>query len=249
MRIHSLILLSVLLATQVITEKVKHGAKKRQSSIPDEDPSVPLGKSQNKQRSRTSKATVNGKFVTKDQEAPCTWAVTEQQQPGVMVKVECTQAKPSFSCVFGGNPTECLKFNHGKVYWKQIARTLRKQKNICGNAKSVLKAKVCKKNFPESNLKLVNSTLLRNIKPKKAESELSPREHTKIKGASSQEPHQADEDIHSSSAVTPTVTPKKPTCAEDPDVVNQRNTALEFCGEAWSSFCTFFLNMIQATSC
>ncbi|XP_020027233.1 fibroblast growth factor-binding protein 1 [Castor canadensis] len=224
MRVHSLSLLSVLLlAGQVLSENVKSGAKNAQGSIPDGDPSVPQGRRQNKQRSRTSKSVTNGKFVTKDQ-ATCRWAVTEQEL-GIMLKVECTGMDQEVSCVFAGDPTGCLKHNEERVYWKQIAQTLRKQKNICGNSKSILKTRVCKKKFPESNLKLVNTILHGDLKPRKEEVELSQRESTKVK-----------ED-------------KDPKCAEDPEVVNQRKTALEFCGESWSSFCTFFLTMFQAASC
>ncbi|KAM6150612.1 fibroblast growth factor-binding protein 1 [Erethizon dorsatum] len=248
MRIHNLTMLSLLLlASQVLTQKVKNGAKHRHNSIADGDSSV-LDKAQSKQRSRTSKSTTNGKFVSRDQGASCKWAMTEQEL-GIALRVECTQAQRKFSCVFAGNPTECLKRHSEKVYWKQIARTLRKQKNICGDLKDVLKAKVCKKNFPESNLKLASSTMLENMKRGKAESTLSPTEHPNYKGASSKEPHEAKEDVSSTPAVTKAATTQDSKCVDDPDVEMQRKMALDFCGESWSSLCTFFLNMFQATSC
>lgn len=249
MRIHNLTLVSLLLlATQVLTQKVKNGAKRRQSSTTGEDPSIPLDKAQNKQKSRPSNAMTSGKFVSRDQGAGCTWATTEQQL-GIALRVECTQGQNKFSCVFTGNPTECLKRHSEKAYWKQVARTLRKQKNICGDSKNILKAKVCKKNFPESNLKMAGSTVLENIKPTKVESKPSSTEHPKIKGASSKEPHKAKEDSFSTPAVTKMVTTRDSECLDDPDVDMQRKMALEFCGESWSSLCTFFLNMFQATSC
>ncbi|XP_048220335.1 fibroblast growth factor-binding protein 1 [Perognathus longimembris pacificus] len=236
MRVHGLTLLSILfLAAQVLSEKGKHGAESTQHSMSNRGQSAPLEKAQHKQRSRTSKSMTNGKFVTKDQ-STCRWAVSEQEQ-GITMKVECTRTNKEFSCVFAGNPTECLRHNKEKVYWKQISRTLRKEKNICGNAKSVLKTRVCKKKFPESNLKLISPAPLGNVKPRKEEAELSPREPEKVKGDPS------------SPAVTPTMTIKNSECVEDPDVANQKRIALEFCGESWSSFCSFFLTMFQATSC
>ncbi|KAF7467457.1 Hypothetical predicted protein [Marmota monax] len=248
MKMHSLALLSfLLLAAQVLSAKVRNGTKNRRGSIPEGDPSVPLGKGQSKQRSRTSKSMTNGKFATKDQ-ASCRWSVTEQELV-ITLKVECTRMDQEFSCVFAGKPTKCLKLNNEKAYWKQIVRTLRKQKNLCENSKSVLKTRVCKKQFPESNLKLVNSTLYENMKPRKEKTELSPKEHIQVTSPSALEPNEVKENIHSSPAETQTVAVKGPECMEDPDVVNQRKTALEFCGDSWSSFCNFFLTMFQSTTC
>lgn len=251
MRLYSLILLSfLLLATQVLTEKVRKRAKNAPHSTTEEGvegTSPSLGKAQNKQRSRTSKSMTHGKFVTKDQ-ATCRWAATEEEQ-GISLKVQCTQADQEFSCVFAGDPTECLKHDKDQTYWKQVARTLRKQKNICGNAKSVLKTRVCRKKFPESNLKLVNPNARGNMKPRKEKAEVSGREHNKVQDAVSMELDKVKEDITLSPAASQTMAIKDAECLEDPDVLNQRKTAMEFCGESWSSICTFFLNMLQATSC
>ncbi|MBZ3882570.1 Fibroblast growth factor-binding protein 1 [Sciurus carolinensis] len=248
MRIHSLALISfLLLAAQVLSAKVRNGTKNRQGSILEGDPSTPLGKDQNKQRSRTSKSMTNGKFATKDQ-ASCRWAATEQELV-INLKVECTRMDQEFSCVFAGKPSKCLKLNNEKIYWKQIVRTLRNQKNLCGNSKSVLKTRVCKKQFPESNLKLVSSTLYETQKPRGEKTELSHKERIKVKGTSSSEPNEVKENLQSSPAETQTVAVRGPECMEDPDVVNQRKTVLEFCGESWSSFCSFFLTMFQGTTC
>lgn len=247
MRIQSLTLLSILLlAAQALSAKVKNGVRHGQSDTPDRNSSVPLSKPHIKQRSRTSKSTTSGKFDTQDQ-ASCTWTVAEQVL-GVTLKVECTQLDHSFSCVFAGNPTACLQL-HGHVYWKQMARALRKQKNLCGDFRGALKTKVCRKQFPESNLKLVNSTLIGDVKPRKESRERPQRERVKIKGTPSVETGKAQEDAHTSPAVSQATPTKGPECVEDRDMVNQRKIALEFCGETWSSLCTFFLTMIQDRSC
>ncbi|XP_021066948.1 fibroblast growth factor-binding protein 1 [Mus pahari] len=249
MRLHSLILLAfLLLATQALSEKVRKRAKIAPHSPAEEGVEAPsLGKAHKKQRSRTSKSMTHGKFVTKDQ-ATCRWAATEEEQ-GISLKVQCTQAEQEFSCVFAGDPTECLKHDKDQTYWRQVARMLRKQKNICGNAKNVLKTRVCRKKFPESNLKLVNPSAGGNVKPRKEKAEVAAREHNKVQAAVATEPNKVKEDITLSPAAPQTVAIKDPECLEDPDVLTQRKTALEFCGESWSSICAFFLNMLQATSC
>ncbi|KAL1791054.1 Fibroblast growth factor-binding 1 [Sigmodon hispidus] len=247
MRIHSLLLFFLLLASRALADKVRKQAKNAPQNVTVEGTSTLLGKAQNNQRNRTSKSTTNGKFVTKDQ-ATCKWAVTEEVV-GVSLKVQCTKADHDFSCVFAGDPTDCLKQNNDQIYWKQIARTLRKQKNICGNPESVLKSRVCKKKFPESNLKLVNANAGGKTKPSKEKAAVPTTEYSKVQDASSVEPDKVKEGTAPSSNVTQTMTIKDLECLEDPDVLNQRKIALEFCGESWSSLCKFFLNMLQSTSC
>lgn len=248
MRIHSLVLLSfLLLAAQVLSEKVRKRPKNAPHGTAEEGMSASLGKAQNKQRNSASKSLTHGKFDTKDQ-ATCKWAVSEEEV-GISLKVQCSRANQEFSCVYAGDPTDCLKHDKDQIYWKQIARVLRKQKGICVNSKSVLKSRVCRKKFPESNLKLVNPNAHGNLKPRKEKEEVAPREHSKVHETSSMGPNKVREDITTHPAVTQPIDIEDPECTEDPDMVMQRKTALEFCGESWSSLCTFFLSILQATSC
>ncbi|XP_040822015.1 fibroblast growth factor-binding protein 1 [Ochotona curzoniae] len=247
MRICSLTLLSVLfLAAHRVSAKIKNEVRSGQNDEPDRNSSIPLGKPPMKQRSRTSKSATCGKFIAKNQ-AACKWTVAEQV-PGVTLQVDCTQIEHNFSCVFSGKPATCLQL-HSQLYWKQVARALRKQKQLCEDSRSVLKTKVCRKQFPESNLKLVNSTLTGNMKSRKETRERSHQERVEVKGTASTEPSKATEDSHPSSTVTQPTPTKGLECAEDPDMVNQKKVALQLCGEAWSSLCTFLLYMIQDKSC
>uniref|UniRef100_A0A673SY44 Fibroblast growth factor binding protein 1 n=1 Tax=Suricata suricatta TaxID=37032 RepID=A0A673SY44_SURSU len=223
MRIHSLtLLLFLLLAAQVSLLNSKKEAKNRRVSKGTTDKLHTLGETQIEPPKRLTK----GKFVTQDH-AKCRWVVTEQEK-GISLKVECTRQDNKFSCVFTGNPTSCLESNKN-VYWKQIGRNLRSQKVLCGDTKTILKTRVCRKKFPESNLKLVNSTLIRNKKPSQKLIEPSSREQ-------------------SSKFKTQTIATKDPKCVGDPDLVKQK-AALDFCGESWSSICKFFFSMVQDDSC
>ncbi|XP_025778130.1 fibroblast growth factor-binding protein 1 isoform X2 [Puma concolor] len=232
MRIHSLTLFFfLLLAAQVSLVKSKKEAKNRHVSKGTTEKLHTLGEPQIEPPKHLTK----GKFVTQDH-AKCRWEVTEQGK-GIVLKVECTRQDNKFSCVFTGNPTSCLESNKKNVYWKQIGRNLRSQKVLCGDAKTILKTRVCRKKFPESNLKLVNSTLIWNKKPSQELMEPSSREQSKVK-----------EHIPSGPAEIQTTATKDPKCAEDPDLIKQK-MALDYCGESWSSICKFFITMIQDNTC
>ncbi|XP_055443502.1 fibroblast growth factor-binding protein 1 [Bubalus kerabau] len=234
MRTHGLTLLSLLLlAVPMLLVEAKKEGRNRHGSKASADESLALGKPGKEPRSQPTKHPIKGKFVTPDH-ADCRWAVTRQEE-GIMLKVECTQRDNTFSCFFTGNPTSCLELHKNNAYWKQIGRNLRSQKVICGDAKSVLKTRVCRKKFPESNLKLVNSTLIRIKKPSQELMEPSPMDTVEVTTSSSPEK-------------TQTMTTKDPQCEEE-DLKNQRKVALEYCGETWGSLCKFFLSMVQGSSC
>lgn len=234
MRTHGLTLLSLLLlAVLMLLAEAKKEGRKRHGSKASTEESHALGKPGKEPRSQPAKHLIKGKFVTPDH-ADCRWAVTKQEE-GLVLKVECTQQDNTFSCFFTGNPTSCLELHKSSIYWKQIGRNLRSQKVICGDAKSVLKTRVCRKKFPESNLKLVNSTLIRIKKPSQKLMEPSPMDTVEVTTSSNPEK-------------TQTISTKGPQC-EDEDLENQRKAAQEYCGEVWGSLCRFFLSMVQGSSC
>ncbi|XP_006919043.1 fibroblast growth factor-binding protein 1 [Pteropus alecto] len=258
MRIHSLTLLSfLLLAAQALLVGGKKEVKNRRVSKAATDKMHTLGKAHIEEKSQPPKHLTKGKFVTQDQ-ASCRWVVTEKEE-GVVLKVECTRQDETFSCFFAGNPTSCLESTQKSVYWKQIGRNLRSQKVICGDSKSILMTRVCRKKFPESNLKLVNSTLIRK-KPNQESMDPSPTEQSTANEASITEPNKVKkfapeekvtvkDNALSGPAEAKTVATDDPKCVEDPDMVNQSKVALEFCGESWSALCKFFITLVQGISC
>ncbi|KAM8804327.1 fibroblast growth factor-binding protein 1-like [Rhynchonycteris naso] len=245
MRIHSLALLSfLLLAAQApLMEGRKEGKNQRVSKT--SNVRTDTGKPEVEQRSQPPKHLTKGKFVTQDQ-ADCRWVVTEKEE-GTILRVDCSRQDDKFSCSYTGNPTPCLEVNKHSAYWKQIGRSLRSQKVICGDPKSVLKTRVCRKKFPESNLKLVNSSLFTR-KPTQEPREPSAREQSVANEASLIEPSEVKEITISSPAESKATGSNNPEC-DDPDVLTQKKAALDFCGETWSSFCKFFLTMVHGDSC
>ncbi|KAG8510337.1 Fibroblast growth factor-binding protein 1 [Galemys pyrenaicus] len=223
----------LLLAAQALLGEGRKAAEGRQGGeAATDEPHIRQPRLE--QRGPSHKREAKGRFVTRDQ-AHCRWAVTEQAK-GVALQVECTRQDTKFSCVYAGNPAPCLELNKKSAYWKQIVRNLRSQKGLCADARSVLKSRVCRKNFPESNLKLANSTLIPNKKPRPED--LASRE---------QSAHQGE--ALASAPGAPSATTRDPACADDPDVAQQKSLALDYCGESWSSLCRFFLAMVQGTSC
>ncbi|XP_044081065.1 fibroblast growth factor-binding protein 1-like [Neovison vison] len=184
MRIHNLTQLSfLLLAAQVFLVEGQKELVKWQSSIATKDQWIPLGKPQTVQRRQQEKHVVSGIIVTRDR-ATCYLNVTDHKE-GTTLKVECTRFDHKFSCVFAGNPKSCIScFRSDIIYWRQIAQNLHWKNNICEDSKMVLRTRVCGWRFPESNLKLVYSSLIRD--PNHANMEFNPWCPSFVKGDSDQ---------------------------------------------------------------
>ncbi|XP_063166340.1 fibroblast growth factor-binding protein 1-like [Candoia aspera] len=96
---------------------------------------------------------MKGKFTTKEK-AECSWNVNEKET--VLLTVDCKNGDNDFSCAFSGSPSTCQRYaENKKVFWKEITRSLKKQKNLCKDPKALLKAKVCKTGPPTAHLRLV----------------------------------------------------------------------------------------------
>ncbi|XP_062069166.1 fibroblast growth factor-binding protein 1-like [Lepus europaeus] len=157
----TLTLLSVLLlAAQVLRTEAQDREQDEVNLEAEQDGWVPLEKPVIVSTSPPTQVIVTGSFVSRDQ-AKCKVTVTTQEE-GVHLQVDCVRLEHEFSCVFAGNPTACLHcLNNDKVYWRQIGWHLRRLNRICEDSKVILNTRVCSTKYPESNLKLVNSTLAR----------------------------------------------------------------------------------------
>ncbi|KAM6132861.1 fibroblast growth factor-binding protein 1 [Pterocles gutturalis] len=184
-------------------------------------------------KSKGGKSSPKGKFKTKEN-AECTWAVTNMNT--ATVRVECKHGDSEFWCEFSGDPSTCPQYGaNQKSYWKQVSRSLKKQKQICQDPKSVLKSKVCRKGPKSTHLKLTHSSLLTSMGP--------------VKGNTI---HHAKEVVETPAAAS--VTEKKlehspQDCVEDIDYIDQKKVAEEYCPESLLSFCNFFITMVQDRKC
>ncbi|NXS58176.1 FGFP1 protein, partial [Brachypteracias leptosomus] len=184
-------------------------------------------------KSKGGKSSPKGKFKTKEN-AECTWAVTDMN--AATVHVECKHGDSEFWCEFSGDPSTCAQYRaNQKSYWKQVSRSLKKQKEICQDPKSVLKSKVCRKGPRSAHLRLTYSSLLISAGPAKTDAI-----------------HHVKEVVQTPAAAF--VTEKKPEhhsedCVEDIDYIDQKKVAEEYCPESFLSFCNFFITMIQDKKC
>lgn len=180
------------------------------------------------QKSKGGKSSPKGKFKTKEN-AECTWAVTNMNAP--TVHVQCKHGDSEFWCEFSGDPSTCPQYAaNQKSYWKQVSRSLKKQKQICQDPKSVLKSKVCRKGPQSAHLKLTHSSLVASVG--------SAKENT----------------VHVQTPAAASVTEKKlehssQDCVEDVDYIDQKKVAEEYCPESLLSLCNFFITMVQDKKC
>ncbi|NXY19856.1 FGFP1 protein, partial [Atrichornis clamosus] len=179
------------------------------------------------------KSSPKGKFETKEN-AECTWRVMDTS--AVTVQVQCKHGDSEFWCEFSGDPSSCaLYVANQKSYWKQVSRSLKKQKQICQDPKSVLKSKLCRRGPQSAHLRLTHSSLLTAVGPAKG----NPMHHKK-------EVVQAP----AAASVTEKKSEQSPQdCVEDVDYIDQKKVAEEYCPESLLSFCNFFITMVQDKRC
>ncbi|NXG73193.1 FGFP1 protein, partial [Baryphthengus martii] len=227
-----LILVSLMLLANCETQKER---KKEKQDIEDSGKKHTESQQENEkgQKSKGGKSSLTGKFKNKEN-VECTWAVTDMNP--VTVRVDCKHGGSEFWCEFSGDPSTCAEYAaNQKPYWKQVSRSLKKQKQICQDPKSVLKSKICKQAPRSARLKLTHSSLLKSVGPVKRNTF-----------------HQAKEVVQTPPAAS--VTEKKPQhspqdCVEDIDYIDQKKVAEEYCPESLLSFCNFFITMVQDKKC
>ncbi|NWI20788.1 FGFP1 protein, partial [Crypturellus soui] len=200
----------------------KHGGSQAESNQQSEK-----GK-----KSKGGKASPKGKFKTKEN-VECTWAVADIS--GAALRIDCKSGESKFWCEFSGDPSTCPQYAaNQKSYWKQVSRSLKKQKHICQDPKSIIKSKVCRKGPQSAHLRLTSSSLLTSLGPVKEIATHHAKEGDKPTSASmtKKQSEQNSKD-----------------CVEDIDYIDQTKVAEEYCPESLLSLCKFFITMVQDKKC
>nr|XP_009671576.1 PREDICTED: fibroblast growth factor-binding protein 1 [Struthio camelus australis] len=231
------LLCMLLLVSQMLLancERQKERKKERQNiEKGGKKQAEPNEQSEKGRKSNGEKALPKGKFKTKEN-AECTWAVADIN--AATVHIECKNGESKFWCEFTGDPSACPQYAaNQRSYWKQVSRSLKKQKQICQDSKSVLKSKVCRKGPQSAHLELTNSSLLTSMGPVKGTATHHAKEGTRTSASASvtkKQPEQSSQD-----------------CVEDIDYIDQRKVAEEYCPESLLSFCNFFIAMVQDKKC
>ncbi|KAJ6659391.1 hypothetical protein lerEdw1_019123 [Lerista edwardsae] len=228
----SAFLCALIMISQMLPAGCERQKERKKERAGSEKPGRPESGSQNQDRKgqkiRGQKASLKGKFISKEK-SECTWALSEAET--ATLKIDCKRGESSFSCEFAGHPSTCPQYSgNQKTFWKQITRSLKKQKNICEDPKGILKSKVCKKGPSSAHLKLVTTLSSEQEKPLHHGREATVASVMSV--ALEQQPGHESSD-----------------CVEDVDYVDQRKVAEEYCSEHWFSICNFVFSMIQNKRC
>ncbi|NXE48543.1 FGFP1 protein, partial [Casuarius casuarius] len=214
-------------------ERQKETKKERQGVEKGGKTQAESNQQNEKGKSKGGKASPKGKFKTKEN-AECTWAVADIN--AATVHIECKNGESKFWCEFSGDPSTCPQYaTNQKSYWKQVSRSLKKQKQICQDPKSVLKSKVCRKGPQSAHLKLTSSSLLTLMGPVKISRVYQAKEGAQTSAPASVTKKQPEQNFQD--------------CVEDIDYIDQKKVAEEYCPESLLSFCNFFIAMVQDKKC
>lgn len=95
---------------------------------------------------------VKGKMLSKDK-AECSWEARGDEL--FTLSLTCRKGGRSFSCDYVARPGLCPQYpSNEKLYWKQVARSLRKQRNLCQDRGAQVKAGMCRGAPGEAHFRL-----------------------------------------------------------------------------------------------
>lgn len=93
-----------------------------------------------------------GKLVTKDK-SECTWSVTGNEI--LTLRVTCQKGVSSCSCEYNARPSVCPQYStKAELYWKQIARALKKHQSLCQESDVPIKAGLCRRAARDAHFRL-----------------------------------------------------------------------------------------------
>lgn len=93
-----------------------------------------------------------GKLVTKDK-SECIWSVTGNDL--LTLRVTCQKGVSSFHCEYNARPSVCPQYStKAELYWKQIARALKRHQSLCQESNVPIKAGLCRRAPGDAHFRL-----------------------------------------------------------------------------------------------
>lgn len=106
-----------------------------------------------KRRGQRNESGLKGRFSLKDG-ARCSWRAVRGDDAFVL-GVTCKNGAKTFSCEYVAMPTACQQYaSNTKAYWKQISRSLKKQRRLCRDSTAMVKAGMCRSAPAEAHFRL-----------------------------------------------------------------------------------------------
>lgn len=97
-----------------------------------------------------------GRLVAKD-ESECTWSVRGKDL--LTLRVTCQKGLSGFRCEYSARPSLCPWFStKAELYWKQVARALKKRQSVCGGSDVPIKAGLCRRAAREAHFRLTKTS-------------------------------------------------------------------------------------------
>ncbi|XP_047441256.1 fibroblast growth factor-binding protein 1 [Mugil cephalus] len=121
------------------------------------------GLKMDRQPKSVSAQPIKGKLVTKDK-SECTWTATGEDI--FILRVSCKKGERSFSCEYTATPAVCPQYtSNNKLYWKQIARSLKKQKSLCQDSGALVRAGMCRNAATDAHFRLRVAQRRKTLQP------------------------------------------------------------------------------------
>ncbi|XP_048033086.1 fibroblast growth factor-binding protein 1 [Megalobrama amblycephala] len=104
-------------------------------------------------RGQRNESGLKGRFSLKDG-ARCSW-LAARVGDAFELGVTCKNGAKTFGCEYEAKPATCQQYaSNTKAYWKQIARSLKKQKRLCRDSTAMVKAGMCRSAPADAHFRL-----------------------------------------------------------------------------------------------
>lgn len=101
---------------------------------------------------KSAPARLKGKLVSADK-SECTWSATGNDL--LTLRITCQKGVSRFSCEYSARPSVCPQYSSkAELYWKQMARALKKHQSLCQDSNVPIKAGLCRRAAKDAHFRL-----------------------------------------------------------------------------------------------